>query len=407
MTQLKPTITLNEIYQRAQTLQPQIQEWRRTIHRQPELSFTEVNTARLVTSVLHDLGIEAETGIAKTGVIGHIEGNIGPTIGLRADMDALPIQEENGSEFDSEWPGLMHACGHDAHTAILMGAATLLKGFADEGRLLGNVRLLFQPSEEARDKENKSGGMRMVDEGALANLDAVFGLHVDAAKEVGKVGTMAGAMMAGGDTFDLTIRGFGGHGARPHLANDPILLAAQVIQAVNQIISRRIDPLSAGVISICTIHAGTANNVIPDTVKLSGTIRSMTAEMQQILHEEFRKACSLVEPLGGQFELNLRGGYPPLVNDTQAANMALDTLGEMLGRNKVEVQEPMMASEDFSYMLQQAPGCFLRLGVKNPTWDRVYPVHTPTFRLDEAALAIGTASLTAMAVRWMQTVEGN
>ena len=395
-------ITLAEIQQRAQAMQPQLCEWRRSIHRQPELSFTEVQTARLVTSVLHDLGIEAETGVAKTGVVGHIEGVSGPTIGLRADMDALPIQEENGTEFDSERPGLMHACGHDAHTAILMGAATLLKSFADEGRLPGNVRLLFQPSEEARDEENKSGGMRMVEEGALANLDAVFGLHVDAAKEVGKVGTMPGAMMAGGDTFDLTIRGFGGHGARPHMANDPILLAAQVVQTVNQIISRRIDPLSAGVISICTIHAGTARNVIPDKVELSGTIRSMTAEVQQLLHEELWRACSIVEPLGGQFELDLKGGYPPLINDPAAAQMALTTLGEMLGIDKAELQAPMMASEDFSYMLRQAPGCFLRLGVKNPAWDRVYPVHTPTFRIDEAALAVGTASLAAMAVRWMQ-----
>jgi amidohydrolase len=401
MTPIHP-ITLAEIQQRAQTMQPQLREWRHIIHRYPELSFTEVQTARLVTSVLHELGIEAETGVAKTGVVGHIEGGSGPTIGLRADMDALSIQEENGTDFDSERPGLMHACGHDAHTAILMGAATLLKSFADEGRLPGNVRLLFQPSEEARDEENKSGGMRLVDEGALANLDAVFGLHVDAAKEVGKVGTMPGAMMAGSNTFDLTIWGFGGHGARPHMANDPILLAAQVVQTVNQIISRRIDPLSAGVISICTIHAGTANNVIPDKVELSGTIRSMTTEVQQLLHEELRKACSVVEPLGGRFELNLKGGYPPLINDATAAQMALTTLGEMLGSDKAEVQEPMMASEDFSYMLRQAPGCFLRLGVKNPAWDRVYPVHTPTFRIDEEALAIGTASLAAMTVRWMQ-----
>ena len=404
MLQPKP-ITLTEIHQRAQAMQPQLQTWRRTIHRQPELSFAEVQTARFVTTVLHELGIEAETGVAKTGVVGHIESGHGPTIGLRADMDALPIQEENGTAYDSQHPGIMHACGHDAHTAVLMGAASLLKSFADEGRLPGNIRLLFQPSEESRDEENKSGGMRMVEEGALANLDAVFGLHVDATKEVGKVGTMAGAMMAGGDTFDLTIYGFGGHGARPHLANDPILLAAQIVQVVNQIVSRRIDPLSAGVISICTIHAGTARNVIPDKVELSGTIRSMTAAGQRILHEELHNACRVIEPLGGRFELDLKGGYPPLINDAQAAQMALATLAEMLGEDKVEVQEPMMASEDFSYMLQQAPGCFLRLGVRNPAWDRVYPVHTPTFRIDESALAIGTASLAAMVVRWMQEVD--
>jgi amidohydrolase len=394
-------ITLAEINERAQALQPQLRGWRRTIHRYPELSFTELQTARLVSSVLHDLGLEAETGIAKTGVVGHIEGSSGPTIGLRADMDALPIQEENGSDFDSQRPGLMHACGHDAHTAMLLGAATLLKAFADEGRLPGNVRLLFQPSEENRDDENKSGGMRMVEEGAVNGLDAVFGLHVDTRTPVGSVGTMPGTMMAGGDTFDLTIRGFGGHGARPHIANDPILLAAQVVQAVNQIISRRINPLEAGVISICTIHAGTARNVIPETVELGGTIRSMTPEIQQILHEQLRRACAIVEPLGGRFELKILHGYPPTVNDPAAAQMALTTLEKMLGPGKALVQEPMMASEDFSYMLQKAPGCFLRLGVKNPNWEREYPVHTPTFRLDEDALPIGTASLVAMAVQWM------
>ena len=401
MTNPNP-ITPAEINQRAQALQSQLRDWRRAIHRYPELSFTELQTARLVSSVLHDLGLEAETGIAKTGVVGHIEGRSGPTIGLRADMDALPIREENGSDFDSQRPGLMHACGHDAHTAILLGAATLLKAFADEGRLPGNIRLLFQPSEENRDDENKSGGMRMVEEGAVNNLDAVFGLHVDTRTPVGSVGTMPGTMMAGGDSFDLTIRGFGGHGARPHIANDPILLAAQVVQAVNQIISRRLNPLEAGVISICTIHAGTARNVIPETVELGGTIRSMTSEIQQILHEQLRRACAIVEPLGGRFELKILHGYPPTVNDPAAAQMALTTLEKLLGPGKALVQEPMMASEDFSYMLQKAPGCFLRLGVKNPNWEREYPVHTPTFRLDEAALPIGTASLVAMAVQWMQ-----
>jgi amidohydrolase len=383
-------------------MQSQLQNWRRTIHRQPELSFTEVKTARLVTGVLHNLGIEAETGVAKTGVVGHIEGNGGLTIGLRADMDALPIQEANGTEFDSEQPGLMHACGHDAHTTILMGAATLLKSFADEGRVPGNVRLLFQPSEENRDEENKSGGMRMVEEGVMQGVDAVFGLHVDTRLEVGTIGTMAGAMMAAGDTFDLTIRGFGGHGARPHMANDPILLAAQVVQTVNHIISRRIDPLAAGVISICTIHGGTARNVIPESVQLSGTIRSMSPEIHRIMHEELWKACTIVEPLGGSFELTVYPGYPTLVNDAAATEVAFAALGNLLGAEKAVEREPMMASEDFSYMLQKAPGCYLRLGVKNPAWEREYPVHTPTFRLDEGALPVGVAALTAVTLQWLQ-----
>ena len=209
MTSPKP-ITSAEIMARAQAIQEQLIDWRRTIHATPELSFTEVETARLVQSVLHDLGIEAETGIAETGVVGHIEGAAGPTVGLRADMDALPILEANGTEFDSQRPGIMHACGHDAHTAILMGAATILKGFADEGRLPGNIKLLFQPSEENVDTDGKSGAVRMIEDGAMNGIDAVFGLHVDSGTEIGQVSTRAGGMMAAGDEVEIIVRGKGG-----------------------------------------------------------------------------------------------------------------------------------------------------------------------------------------------------
>lgn len=395
-------ITPEEIMQRANELQEQVRTWRRTIHRHPELSFTEIETARLVNGVLQNLGVESETGVAKTGVVGHVIGNDGPTIGLRADMDALPIQEDNSSNFDSERAGLMHACGHDAHTAILMGAATLLKSFADEGRLPGNVRLLFQPSEEAWDEEGKSGGKRMVEEGALDNLDAVFGLHVDPETTTGMVGTRAGSLMAAADFFKLTIRGFGGHGARPNLANDPILLSTHVVQAINHIVSRRLDPLEAGVISVCTIHAGVASNVIPESVELSGTIRSMTPEIRTQIHEELHRACRIVEPLGGSFDLNIEWGYPPTVNDDAATELAVDALDNLLGTSNVFEKKPVMAAEDFSFMLQQAPGSFLRLGVKDPAWDRIYPVHTSTFQMDEDALPIGVASLAAVAIKWMQ-----
>lgn len=395
-------ITHEEIMERAQALHEKIRDWRRTIHRHPELSYTEVKTARLVTGVLHDLGIEAETGVAKTGVVGRIEGRGGPVVGLRADMDALPIQEENGTEFDSERPGLMHACGHDSHTAMLLGAATVLKSFADEGRLQGEVRLLFQPSEENQDDEGKSGGRRMAEEGVLDELDAVFGLHVDVRNEVGTVGSRPGPMMAAADSFDLTIRGFGGHGARPHMANDPIVLAAHVIQAVQNIVSRRINPLDPAVISICTIHGGKAHNVIPATVQMGGTIRTMSEKTRKAMHEELRRACGVVEALGGSFDLEIGLGLPATVNDPEATELSLEALGQMLGEENAIVREQIMASEDFSYMLQKAPGCFLRLGVKNPGWDREYPVHTSTFRLDEDALPIGTAAMAAMAVKWMQ-----
>ena len=400
MPQNKP-ITSQEIMEKAIALQPQVIEWRRTIHRNPELSFTEVKTARLVNSVLHDLGIEMETGVAKTGVVGHIEGN-GPTVGLRADMDALPIEEENNTDFDSQNPGLMHACGHDAHTAVLMGAATLLKGFADEGRLPGSVRLLFQPSEENRDDEGKSGGKRMVEEGAVKALDAIFGLHVDPGLTVGTVGSRPGPLMAAGDIVEIVVHGTGGHGARPQMANDPLVLAAHLLLVIQDIVSRRLDPFEAGVISLTTIHGGTANNVIPDSVTMTGSIRSMTPKSRQLLHDEVRRACGIVEALGGKVDLTITKGYPPTVNDPVATNTAFNAVRDVIGDDNVSEIPPTMASEDFSFMLQEVPGCFLRLGVNNPEWGRLYPVHTSTFRIDEDALRVGVAALVATTIEWMQ-----
>jgi len=395
-------ISSAEIYQRAKAIQPKIQAWRREIHRFPEMSFTEHRTSGLVNAELISLGVQTETEVAKTGVVGHIRGGDGPTVGLRADMDALPITEENETEFNSTRPGIMHACGHDAHTAMLLGAATILKGLADEGRLPGRVRLLFQPSEEASDDEGKSGGMRMVEEGALAGLDAVFGIHVDPTRDVGVIATRPGPLMAAADEFELIVRGYGGHAARPHVANDPIVLAAQVIQAIHQIVSRRLNPLEPGVITIGQIHGGTVNNVIPDTVYLNGTIRSFTPEVRQLLHDELRRACGVAEALGGSFDLEIKWGYPPTILDPDAVDVSLAAVGEFLGTENAQIATPVMGAEDFSYMAQVAPGSFLRLGTHNPAWPKRYYVHTSTFRMDEAALAIGAAALAASAVKWMQ-----
>nr|HMN26738.1 amidohydrolase [Caldilineaceae bacterium] len=307
-------ITGQELLARAKQLHEQIRHWRRAIHRHPELTFTEQRTAGLVNATLIDLGIETETEVAKTGVVGHIRGGAGPTVGLRADMDALPIQEINGTEFDSTRPGIMHACGHDAHTAMLLGAATILKELADQKRLPGTIRLLFQPSEEAQDAEGKSGGMRMVEEGALQGVDAVFGIHVDALNDTGIVGTRSGPMMASADTFELTIIGSGGHAARPQLTIDPIALSAHVINAIQQVVSRRLGPLDPGVITIGTIQGGTVNNVIPDTVEMTGTIRAFSPAARTLLRSELERACRVVEPLGGRIDYRLLPGYPPTVN---------------------------------------------------------------------------------------------
>ena len=395
-------LSSEEILNRATAIHEDIRTWRRTIHRYPELTFTEQRTAGLVNSVLVDLGIDTETEIAKTGVVGHIRGGAGPVVGLRADMDALPILEINGTEFDSTRPGIMHACGHDAHTAMLMGAATILKGLADEGQLPGTIRLLFQPSEEAQDDEGKSGGMRMVEEGALKGVDAVFGIHVDAHHDVGHVATRPGPMLAAADKFEIVIHGSGGHAARPQSTVDPIALSAHVINAVQQVISRRLDPTEHGVITIGTINGGTVNNVIPDTVTMTGTIRSFTSESRELLRAELKRAASIVEPLGGRAEVTIFPGYPPTVNDPAATAHMVGTMQEMLGESNVAESELIMGAEDFSYMAQAAPGCFLRLGVHNPEWAEHYPVHRADFRLDEDALPVGSAALALTALRWME-----
>ncbi len=401
---LSEKVSKQELLERANQIHEQIRTWRRTIHRYPELTFDEHRTGALVNAALGDLDIETETEVAKTGVVGHIRGGDGPTVGLRADMDALPIDEINGSEFDSTRPGIMHACGHDSHTAMLLGAATILKGLADQGRLPGNVRLLFQPSEEAQDDEGKSGAMRMVEEGALDGLDAVFGLHVDPTNDVGYVATRPGPMLAAADRFTLTIQGSGGHAARPQGAVDPIALAGIFITSVQQIVSRRLDPLDPGVITIGTVHGGTVNNVIPDSVELTGTIRTFSPEARVLLQEELRKVCAVVEPFGGSFDLTIYPGYPATVNSPEATDIMFAATQELLGEDKVLEGVQVMGAEDFSYMAQAAPGCFLRLGVHSPDWgDDYFLLHRADFKMDEDALPIGSAALAAAAIEWMET----
>lgn len=399
----KRPIEPDEILQRAHQLHESMRGWRRAIHRHPELGFQEFQTAALVNGVLTGLGIETHTGIAKTGVIGQIFGKSDTIVALRADMDALPIQEETQYDYISTRPGIMHACGHDAHTAMLLGAASILKDLNEEGRLTGGIRLIFQPSEEWQDEEGKSGGMRMVAEGALEGVQAVFGLHIDPDAPTGVLSTRSGPMLAAADTFRLDIRGAGGHASRPHETVDTIALAGLVINTIHHLVSRRLDPLEAGVITIGTIHGGSADNIIPGKVTMTGTMRSLTHHSRQVLFKELEKAVRIVEPLGGEIDFSIIPGYPPTINDPVATKLMEAAATGIVGEPNMKESPMYMGSEDFSFMAQEVPGCFIALGVHDPQWGEDHcQLHQPNTRLDENALPYGAAVLAAAALEWMQ-----
>jgi amidohydrolase len=375
---------------RANALKDKLVAIRRDLHMHPELSFQEVRTAQRVAETLHDLGIEYETGVAKTGVVAYL-GEGEPHFALRADMDALPILEANDVEYKSENSGVMHACGHDAHTACLLGAAMILGEDFKQGRLKGTVKLLFQPAEENAGKEEKSGGKLMVEEGALNDVDAVVGLHVISTLPSNQVFVRPGPLMAAVDGFEGEVIGRGGHGAYPHETIDPIWLSAQVINAIHGIVSRRMDPTKQGLISVCTINAGTAMNIIPESVTLSGTIRSFDPEVRAFLPAELEKAFAVARAWGGDYKLTILNGYPATVNDPGMAEFVRQMAMNLIGAARVKEADLQMGAEDFSYMALAKPGAFFYLGAKKD--DRQRPHHNPIFDIDEAVLPTGAALL--------------
>lgn len=384
--------------ERARDMQDTLIAWRRDIHMHPELSFQELRTARLVADTLREMGIEVETGVGKTGVVARI-GEGRPAIGIRADMDALPLQEMNDVTYKSLTPGVMHACGHDAHTAILLGVARLLNNMPD--RPAGEIRLLFQPSEEDEDSDRKSGAVRMIEDGALEDLDAVIALHVNSGMPAGQIRVATGPNSASVDSFNATIIGEGCHGAYPHQGVDPIFILAQVINAINGIRARRINPVRPAVISIGAVHAGSANNVIPDEVQMNGTIRSYDDETREQLWKELEQAFSITRALGGDYKLEIIKSYPSQHNDAQVAQMIREIGVEMLGDDSLYPEEPGMGAEDFAYMTRKAPGAMFSLGAKFDEVNR--PHHSPIFDLDESSFAIGAAILTESACRLLKS----
>ena len=384
------------LLQRAQALQETLREIRRKVHQHPELGFQEVETARLAAEHLRRLGLEVREGVGRTGVVGTL-GSGRPCIALRADMDALPIQEGNEVPYASRRPGVMHACGHDAHVACLLGAAMLL---AEALPAQGQVRFLFQPCEEGGDAEGKSGAVRMVEDGAMEGVDAVVGLHVTSELERGQVGFRAGPLMAAADRFVATVRGRSAHAAYPHRGVDAIVLAAQVVLAIQTVVSRRLSPMDHGVITVGVIQGGVRSNVVADEVRMEGTIRSFTPEVRSLLAAGLRDACRIVEPLGGSWDLQVVEGFPVTWNDPALTALVRAAAVEALGEEHVQEISPEMGSEDFSFLAQRAPGCYFYLGTRTPG-EPPRPAHSPTFDIDEAALPVGAAVLAAAALRFL------
>ena len=379
----------------AQALLPRMIEIRRTLHQRPELSFRERETARSVATILSEMGLQPRMGVGKTGVVADL-GRGAPMVALRADMDALPIQEENDVPYASQNAGVMHACGHDVHMAALLGAAMLLK----QTQFQGKVRLIFQPSEERPDSEGKSGAMRMVDDGVMDGVSAVFGMHVDDQSYAGTAGVRPGPVMAAADAFRVVVKGQGGHGAYPHKGVDSILMAAEVVSALNHIVSRRISPLDSGVVSVGSIHGGTAGNIIPDQVELRGTIRSFEPDVRVALAREVERACGVARALGGDYELAVNDGYPATANDPELTRLA-QRVGQALLGEKFGDQPVEMGAEDFSVLAAKAPGCYLRLGSR-AEGQPARGIHTSRFDADEQALAVGAALFAELALAYLR-----
>jgi amidohydrolase len=382
---------------RARALQADLVALRRDLHRHPELAFRESRTSDAIAAALAPLPLDVTRGVARTGIVAELRLGPGPVVALRADMDALPIQQESDQEYRSTVPGVMHACGHDAHAAMLVGACRLLCQAADHRELPGGtLRFLFQPAEEASDEEHLSGAARMVQEGAMQGVQAVFGLHIGAHLPAGRIFVRDGPIMAGSDTFVAAIAGVGSHAARPEEGVDAVVLAAHAVLACQHAVARRISPFDNGVLTIGRIGGGVAENVVADRVSLEGTIRYFTDPVRTRLREALRRGLAVAETMGGRVHLEIRDGYPPLVNHVAMTRLAAEAAADVLGPDSVDAAQPTMGAEDFAILLGEAPGAFLWLGAAlHPPREH----HHPRFDIDEAVLPHGAAVLAACAAR--------
>jgi len=377
--------------ERAEKIYPRMVELRRTFHRYPELAFEEVMTARTIMDELDRLQIPYDYGGKGGGVIGRLSGTVadGPTVALRADMDALPAEEHTGLPFASEHPGKMHACGHDSHMAMVLGAAALLK----DDPPAGDVLFVFQPAEEA------GGGARViVRSGALAGVRAIFGAHVTHHHTVGEIMAKRGIVTAQSDVFTVKIRGSGGHGARPHEATDAVVIVGFMVSALQTLVSRMANPLHPSVVTVGRVQAGSAANVIAEDGFLEGTIRTTSPDVREQIVSGFERIVrGMAELHGAEIDLEIEEGYPPLVNTDREADLAHRAALKVAGPERVVVDEhPSMGAEDFSYYLQQLPGAYVRIGARNPG-EEPLALHSPSFTIDEGALKVGAEFFEAVA----------
>lgn len=383
----------------AREIQDWIVERRRRIHRHPELMYEEVETSRLVRESLDELGISYRWPVAETGVVATLGSGDGPCVALRADMDALPIHEEADVPFPSEIDGKMHACGHDAHTAMLLGAARLLK--AREAELPGVVKLFFQPAEEGG-----AGGDRMCAEGALENpaVQRAFGIHVWPFVPTGTVAGRAGTFLAATSSLQIRVTGRGGHAAIPHLVLDPVVTASKIVVELQTVVSREMDPLNSAVVSVTTLRAGDAFNVIPPHADVGGTLRALTMDDLRFLQTRVREVAEHVAAANRcQAEVTFPGvDYPPTTNDEHCWAVAQAVAGEMLGAEAVLESPPIMGGEDFAFYVQRIPGVFVGLGIRSEEEGSTFSVHHPRFKVDESALPIGAALHVAYALRSLE-----
>tara|TARA_B100001769_G_scaffold80144_1_gene60740 strand:- start:79 stop:1269 length:1191 start_codon:yes stop_codon:yes gene_type:complete len=383
-----------------------ISDWiisiRRELHEHPELMYEEFKTSELIRRELDKLEISYKHPIAETGVLASIGNGNGPCVALRADMDALPIHEETDVSFKSKIDGKMHACGHDCHVSMLLGAAKLLKGKEDQ--INGTVKLLFQPAEEGG-----AGGKLMREEGALKNpnVERIFGLHVWPQMPSGQIGSREGTFLAATSSLNLTVKGVGGHAAVPQLTKDPVLTSARIITNLQSIVSRELDPLDSGVVSITVINGGNASNVIPSDVIVKGTLRSLTMDGLRELQKRVKEiAEGIAQTHGCEAIVEYVGNdYPPTVNDSDMWKFAKGIGIDLLGDENVSDLDAVMGGEDFAYYTEKVKGCFVVLGMNNPDIDATYSVHHPMFKADEDALHIGTALHTIFALKSLEELN--